>query len=152
MKKITIYKDLDLMSMEEINGYIDGFEELKQYDDENYKYSEKDFNELCEYIREDCNVWWEVESDNLKQLMLDKNFKVEADLGLWNGRVKGQGKFTGFNAIKACLGDDSWSAVEIYETSRGTLKVDYHHHDGTNHFTIKEVTARGLRSTHYYAR
>lgn len=152
MKKITIYKDLDLMSMEEINGYIDGFEEFKQFDDEDYKYSEKDFNELCEYIREDCNVWWETESDNLKQLMLDKSFKVEADLGLWNGRVKGHGEFTGFNAIKACLGNDSWSAVEIYETVRGTLKVDYHHHDGTNHFTIKEVTARGLRSTHYYAR
>ena len=31
MKKITIYKDLDLMSMEEINGYIDGFEEFKQF-------------------------------------------------------------------------------------------------------------------------
>ena len=25
MKKKIIYKDLDLMSMEEINGYIDGF-------------------------------------------------------------------------------------------------------------------------------
>ena len=152
MKKITIYKDLDLMSMEEINGYIDGFEELKRYDDEDYKYSEKDFNELCEYIGEDCNVWWETESDNLRQLMFNKRFKVEADLGLWYGREKAHTYRIGFDAIVCCLGDDSWSAVEIYETAKGTLKVDYHHHDGTHHFTIKEVTARGLRSTHYYAR
>lgn len=150
MKKTTIYKDFDLMSKEEINGYIDGFEELMKYDDENYKYSEKDFSKLCEYIIEDNNVHWEYVEEELKRLLGDKEYKVIADIGRWNGRVKGYGKFTGFNAIKACLGNDSWSAVEIYETARGTLKVDYHHHDGTNFFIIKEITNQGLRSTHFY--
>lgn len=150
MKKTTIYKDLDLMSMEEINAYIDGFEEFMQYDDKDYKYSEKDFSKLCDYIIEDNNVNWEYVEEELTNLMQDREYKVQADIGRWNGRVKGYGKFTGFNAIKACLGDDSWSAVEIYETARGTLKVDYHHHDGTNHFIIKEITDKGLRSTHFY--
>ena len=150
MKTTTIYKDLDLMNMEEINGYIDGFEELMKYDDESYKYSEKDFSKLCEYITEDNNVHWEYVEEELERLMDGKEYKVIADIGRWNGRVKGYGKFIGFNAIKACLGDDSWSAVEIYETARGTLKVDYHHHDGTNYFIIKEITDKGLRSTHFY--
>lgn len=150
MKKQKNYKDLDLMSMEEINGYIDGFEELMRYDNENYKYSEEDFSKLCEYIEEDNDVHWEYVKEELERLMDGKEYKVIADIGRWNGRVKGYGKFTGFNAIKACLGDDSWSAVEIYETARGTLKVDYHHHDGTNYFTIKEITDKGLRSTHFY--
>lgn len=150
MKKTIIYKDLDLMSMEEINGYIDGFEELMKYDDENYKYSEKDFDKLCDYIMEDCKVWWENESDNLKQLMFDKRFKVEANLGLWDGRRQGHTYRIGFSAITCCIGNDSCSAVEIYETARGTLKVDYHHHDGVNHFIIKEITNKGLKSTHFY--
>lgn len=150
MKKTTIYKDLDLMSMEEINGYIDGFEEFMRYDDENYKYSEEDFSKLCDYIIEDNNVNWEFVEEEIGSLMDGKEYKVIADIGCWNGRVKGQGKFTGFNAIKACLGNDSCSAVEIYETARGTLKVDYHHHDGTNYFIIKEITDKGLRSTHFY--
>lgn len=150
MKKQKIYKDLDLMSMEEINGYIDGFEELMKYDDENYKYSEKDFSKLCDYIIEDNNVHWEYVEEELERLMEGKEYKVIADIGCWNGRVKGYGKFTGFNAIKACIGNDSWSAVEIYETARGTLKVDYHHHDETNYFIIKEITDKGLRSTHFY--
>lgn len=150
MKKQKIYKDLDLMSMEEINGYIDGFEEFMKYDDENYKYSEKDFNELCNYIIEDNNVHWEYVEEELGRLMEGKRFKVIADLGFWYGRRQGHKTCNGFEAIKTCLGNDSWSAVEIYETARGTLKVDYHHHDGTHHFTIKEVTNKGLRSTHFY--
>ena len=149
MKKKIIYKDLDLMERKEVEAYIESFEEVMQYDDENYKYSPQDEHKLLDYINNDISIWWEEVSEELQRLMQDKKYKVITDLSFWYGRRQGYKICNGFEAINACLGNDSCSAVEIYETDRGTLKVDYHHHDGTHHFTIKEVTDKGLRSTHF---
>lgn len=149
MKKKIIYKDVELMDRKEIEAYINGYEDFMHWDDESYQYTQNDEDKLYEYINEDNNVWWEEVVVELGRLMNGKRFKVIADLGFWYGRRQSHKTCDGFEAIQACLGNSSCQAIEIYETDRGTLKVDYHHHDGTHHFTIKEVTNKGLRSTHF---
>ena len=152
MKKKIIYKDVDLMSKEEINGYIEGFEWFMRDDIENYVYTQADEEMLYEYIRHDNQLWWEEVSNCLREAMYNKRYKIEADLGLWYGRRQAHTYKIGFSAITCCLEDGGCDLVEIYETAKGTLKVDYHHHDGTNYFTIKEETAKGIRSTHFVER
>ena len=69
-----------------------------------------------------------------------KTYVILADLGLWNGRAEGGKIIKGlWNAISKCFEDYN----HIYEYRR-RLCVDAIHHDGTNHFQIKELTPKGL--------
>ena len=69
-----------------------------------------------------------------------KTYVVLADLGLWNGRAEGGKIIKGlWNAISKCFEDYN----HIYEYRR-RLYVDAIHHDGTNHFQIKELTPVGI--------
>lgn len=69
-----------------------------------------------------------------------KTYVILADLGLWNGRAEGGKIIRGlWNAISKCFEDYN----HIYEYRR-RLCVDAVHHDGTNHFQIKELTPVGL--------
>lgn len=69
-----------------------------------------------------------------------KTYVILADLGLWNGRAEGGKIINGlWNAISKCFEDYN----HIYEYRR-RLCVDAIHHDGTNHFQIKELTPVGL--------
>ena len=69
-----------------------------------------------------------------------KTYVILADLGLWYGHAAGGKIIKGlWNAISKCFEDYN----HIYEYKR-RLCVDAIHHDGTNHFQIKELTPKGL--------
>lgn len=70
----------------------------------------------------------------------EKEYVVIADLGLWDGRQAGGRIIKGlYNAIRRAFED--YNTVEM----RGNrLTVSATHHDGTNHFEIKELTPRGV--------
>ena len=69
-----------------------------------------------------------------------KTYVILADLGLWNGRAEGGKIIKGlWNAISKCFEDYN----HVYEYRR-RLCVDAIHHDGTNHFQIKELTPVGM--------
>ena len=73
-----------------------------------------------------------------------KHYIVLADIGLWNGRFDGGKVIQGlWKAISECFEDYN----EIYQEDM-LLKVKAIHHDGTNHFQIRELTPRGLE--YYY--
>lgn len=67
---------------------------------------------------------------------------VIANLGLWDGRHNG-GKV--FNTLdKAiCAVCEKMDTVIIKEDTRGNVKVDGYHHDGTNHYYIHQLTNAG---------
>ena len=110
---------------EDIYGETPNEEELYKFiDDTNTMYLEDE----CYYVK--C---YEKEPGS-------KTYVVLADLGLWNGRAEGGKIIKGlWNAISKCFEDYN----HIYEYRR-RLCVDAIHHDGTNHFQIKELTPKGL--------
>ena len=76
--------------------------------------------------------------NDLKEVKTDTCYLMTGSLGLWYGRVAG-GKFI-FNL------EDLTSAFydynEVYEEN-GELKVKAIHHDGSNYFTLRELTQKG---------
>lgn len=145
MSKI-LYQSYELLIKKEREQYWDACVEHYQCinEDDNYKPSEQEFED---YLRWDNEIWWEEIKNELERLMEGKKYKVKADLGLWYGRREGTRICEGFEAISVCIGNGDY--IRIYE-ERGTLKIDELHHDGTNHYTIKEVTPKGLRSPKLY--
>lgn len=106
---------------------------------------EKEFEEWCYNNIDD---YWSCDYEVLKDAMEGKKYRIDANLGLWYGRVKAHKIVNGIDAIDDCIGRDT-DSLEIYE-ERGTLKLKCYHHDGVNYFTIKEITPKGLRSPHLH--
>lgn len=145
MSKI-LYQSYELLIKKEREQYWDACVKFYRNDtgDENYNPTEQEFEE---YLRWDNEIWYEEIKNELEHLMEGKKYKVKADLGLWYGRREGTRICEGFEAISVCIMNGDY--IRIYE-ERGTLKIDELHHDGTNHYTIKEITTKGLRSPKLY--
>ncbi len=63
---------------------------------------------------------------------------VDADLGLWDGHHHAVGLFDSVDdAIRAC------NPTEIY-VENGRVFIKYIHHDGTNTYELRQLTAKGL--------
>ena len=149
MKNNVFYKSLCLYSEAEEKEFLESYaeclatdldEELSS-DDIDSLYNTEGFRR---YLEDDNTLWYEEWSNIMADLMKGKRFRIEAELGLWNG-VKHAHKISeGFDAILDCLGDDI-NDYKVYE-ERGTLKIVAYHHDGVNYFSIKEITPKGLRS------
>lgn len=72
-------------------------------------------------------------------------YVIQADLGLWDGRHAGGKVVCGLaNALEMTMEDYTKIYIE-----GGLLKVRAAHHDGTNHFKIRELTDCGAD---YYER
>lgn len=137
-KKIVWSYDTSNWDMEEAK---ENFFEVKGYEtDDEY--------ELREFMDEMNSEYLYDEQTNIESHEKwhgEKYYVVLADLGLWDGRQDGGRVFKGlWNAISACFEDFN----EIYQDGM-LLKVKAIHHDGTNHFEIRELTQKGLE---YYER
>lgn len=101
--------------------------------------TENELDHMIDAVQEDdwysmVNRITEHENKNGKSLYI-----IRGDLGLWNGNKSGYKVVKGMlSAIHACLED----ANTIYTQGR-KLCISATHHDGTNNFTIKELTERG---------
>ena len=117
--------------------------EAKEYFFEANGYKTEDEYELQEFINEMNSEYLYDEQANIEfyeKSHGEKYYIVLADLGLWNGRFDGGKVIQGlWNAISECFEDYN----EIYQEDQ-LLRVKAIHHDGTNYFTIRELTPRGL--------
>lgn len=117
-------------------------DEMGMYFEDVYDYT-PDEAELDTFIDEDNMRALEDEQHNVTYYEKEhgqKTYVVLADLGLWYGHAAGGKIIKGlWNAISKCFEDYN----HIYEYKR-RLCVDATHHDGTNHFQIKELTPKGL--------
>lgn len=115
------------------------------YDNDDCKEAYKDFleaNELeesemsfDEWVQEDINAWLEAERMNLDKECGD--ILCIAELGLWDGKHSGYKILRGGNVrhiFRVTCGDD----VEFY-CDRYNVKCTDTHHDGTNHYTFREI-------------
>lgn len=141
MKKLTIKtKKVNEIWNHDTSGW--DREEMKMEFEDVYGYA-PDEAELDTFIDEENAMNLDVERCNVEYYEKEhgqKTYVILADLGLWNGRAEGGKIIKGlWNAISKCFEDYN----HIYEY-RLRLCVDAVHHDGTNHFQIKELTPVGL--------
>ena len=74
----------------------------------------------------------------LDEMNRGRQVKIEANLGLWDGRRHGYAYEDSFKeAFEHCLirGD---MMIEVMKTGKHTVKVKIAHHDGTNYYTLKD--------------
>lgn len=105
-------------------------------------YDEEDIadNTILErrYFLDECD--WDDVKYELTQFFKDKTVGFFGEVGLWHGVYKA-GKIGDFwslfdDAIKDC------AYIKIYDEN-GHMYLTCSHHDGTNHFEIKEITNKG---------
>ena len=103
----------------------------------------EDEEDIDYFISQENDLCLDCEKENVEcfeRRYGTKHYVVLADLGLWNGRYDGGKVIKGlWGAIQKCFEDYN----TIYQDGK-RLKVTAHHHDGTNHFQIRELTPRGL--------
>ena len=129
MKKIILYKDQILLSLEEENEMLKAYREEKELIGEGY--DEED------YIRASIDDWWNFFSEEASSIMKGKEYIIKGTLGLWNGRKEIiPTKAKGFETIIRCIGD--CYDCEIIDND-GRLIILAHHHDGVNRFEIREA-------------
>lgn len=98
--------------------------------------------ELIEDFEEDNDGLWIIFEE-----LFDRGtgeYVITGSLGLWDGRheVYCDEIFSSLtDAINKTINGDCY--VTVKEGKYGKLMVDIAHHDGTNHFEIKELTSKG---------
>lgn len=141
MKKLTI-KTKKVNEIWNSSTYNWDREEMKQDYEEIYGETPNE-EELDRFIEDTNDVYFDDERSNVESYENQhglKTYVILADLGLWYGHAAGGKIIKGlWNAISKCFEDYN----HIYEYKR-RLCVDAIHHDGTNHFQIKELTPKGL--------
>lgn len=100
-------------------------------------------NEVMEIIQENKNLDFDAFMELIKVRHNEGTFIIYGDLGLWHGRKTGYKRTeTLTSALYACFED---LANFIIKDEDGELIVSGSHHDGSNTFTIRKVTDRGLK-------
>lgn len=108
---------------------------LKYRDENNIPYTKLD---NWEYDGDVAQSDYEYMLAELDEMDRGRQVKIEADLGLWDGRRHGHAYEDSFrDAYEHCLirGD---MHIEVVKTGEHTVKVTIAHHDGTNYYTLKD--------------
>ena len=118
-------------------------DEAKKSFFEQYNFYPESEEELKEFIEKTNQSYLEdgqYEVEYYETLYGPKYYIVIANLGLWYGTTDGGKIILGlWQSIQECFEDFNHVYVEGKR-----LKVDAIHHDGTNHFEIRELTDRGV--------
>lgn len=104
----------------------------------------EDSDEFWEWRTEEVGFNWECDLENIRHC---KEYNVPCvitgRLGLWWGSpdIKPEREETVYDAIMKCI--DRMAGTEIKYVD-GAIVVYGHHHDGTNVFTIKALSKKGI--------
>ena len=138
MKKELLY-DSEAYYYEYIDGEdgtpLYGEPDLKWYDENAMPYTKLNNWEYDEFMAEED---YKNMLDTLDEMNRGRQVKIEANLGLWDGRRHGYAYEDSFKeAFEHCLirGD---MMIEVMKTGKHTVKVKIAHHDGTNYYTLKD--------------
>lgn len=138
--KTTLY-DSEAYYYQYIDGedgtpiYIGDEQELKYRDENCIPYTKLDEWNYDEDIARDDYENMLAELDEMDR---GRQVKIEANLGLWDGRRHGYAYEDSFReAYERCLirGD---MQIEVVKTGEHTVRVKIAHHDGTNYYTLKD--------------
>ena len=97
-------------------------------------------------IYDELNFQEEIEWDDFKNEFshfIDNSktgFLLQGNVGTWQGAKKGGFTVTKFDDLYKCW--DGCDYIEIFD-KKGHLYIKCSHHDGTNFYELKEMTAKG---------
>lgn len=122
-----IYPDKELIAIARECEWVDEDEEITD-------------DMLWRWRYDESQIDWESEFDELKKFFQGKTVGFFGEVGLWHGTYKA-GKIGDFEQL-------FWRAIEDcdyfkFYDENGHLYFTCTHHDGTNHFEIKELTKKG---------
>lgn len=111
-------------------------------------------DDIYDVMYDEIDVAWDNITSDLNRYdekHPDAKYTINGTLGLWWGKPTIQEVVVNslLQAVEKCIGNDSTRNTEIKEDQYGCLYVDYHHHDGTNHFVIhkKEPNKKNINLT-----
>lgn len=93
-------------------------------------------------------IMWDLLDEQLDDMFdnsyENKQYVVTGSLGLWDGRHNGYIDKR-FYSIREAITECAYytESIRVYE-EKGHLFVDAYHHDGTNHYEIRELTKKGI--------
>ena len=122
-----IYSDEDLKEIALECEWIDEGDEITQ-------------GMLEQWRNEEMDDWWENEKANLIDYFGSETVGFFGDVGLWHGIYKA-GQIGDFYDLFCKAITDCWY-WKFYDVD-GHLYLTCSHHDGTNHFEIKQLTKKG---------
>lgn len=133
MKKTIYTTDYNLEEARQ--DYKEYLGDNSLYSDDEIEENINDDNKVYEYINETISIWYDDEKANLDK-ELDTEIIALADIGRWNGRVKGY-KELGYNLNSIFSVWDSCDAIKLF-AEKGSIKGIGYHHDGRNYVTFRK--------------
>lgn len=115
-------------------------------DDEKIKELMKDYGleneeEIYDFVNEQNEEELKMVFEDLEKILEKKYLIVTGTVGTWRGNFEG-GKFLkNHNDLYSLVKDCDYFKI-YYENNK--LKMKCSHHDGTNYYTFKELTDKGL--------
>lgn len=112
--------------------------------EEGYEPSDDEvYERTADLVRDDFEGFLE---DRLKECFGNGIFLVVGSAGLWDGRHKGGKVLETYDDVTKIW--SNYMDIEIFEETKGgygEFQVIGHHHDGSDHWYVKKLTADGIR-------
>jgi hypothetical protein len=101
------------------------------------------------YMRDCLDLEWADEVEpHLKDCFATGKFLLVGSAGRWNGTFAGGKVLDGFDEVEQAWAHRDYMDIEMYDLCKGG-HYEFHvlgkHHDGTDHWTIKELTDKGIQ-------
>ena len=132
--KHTIYEDFD------------NFEEAKKMLEEDWDFEESiSDDDVWQYMSDIDESDWQIATDDFKTVFnaSGRVFILTGTAGTWCGDAAGGLIIWDYEDLQKAWSGRYDKRVTIYEDSYGKLHIDIIHHDGTNHWQVRELTEKG---------
>ena len=133
----TIFKSYGMLTSEELKELEkDTIEYLMEEYPEEYEEEYPDDSIIYDYIIDNINFNYEDEYKYNLNTLLPNNIIAIADIGRWNGGVKGcKIMSNNLRDVLSCCGCDE---IDVYSDGHN-IRMDGYHHDGRNHVLYRLV-------------
>lgn len=120
----------------------DDYEEAKQFlMDKSEDGKEPSEDDIWEEIDLQSQSWWECEKMQLESFFHDRVFVPRGTCGRWDGNYDAGAIIRGFQSLYPAWKDCDY--IKLYDVD-GHFMVQATHHDGTNHYELRELNQKGL--------
>lgn len=144
-KRILFDNSFRLEYFNEAKDYLTELYKEDFPDDEEFQPSDSDIMELLKFREE---IDYQDFINEMTNFIDGNTFIIQGVIKAWDGKFKGGFIFDNINKLSEVW--EKCDEIMIYDEN-GHLYIECSHHDGTNHYEIKMLNAKGERyySDHY---
>lgn len=89
-------------------------------------------------------IWWRDEEFEMEKFFNSSTYILQGSFGTWRGREAGGFTFCSFKELERTWSGNYQKTVKIFDKN-GEFNISISHHDGTNHFIVRELTEKGVK-------